>query len=144
MAHQSKPKVATRLAFKADICTAFLVVSSLIMTLITMSAYHVLLMNFDSILILFPYLLVLGLLVAAIVLHASDRNHLALVTTTAILSIFTFITYIPALSRGPGCMNGMVFIFSTLFSIGFPIVYLVCWLLYGLRRQAEQDAPSNR
>jgi hypothetical protein len=109
-----------------------------------MSVYHVRTLSIDAVFIVLPYLLTIGGLGLSLQLRASDRTHLALVTTTAILFIFTFITYIPALSRGPGCMNSMVFIFSTIFSIGLPIVYFICWLLYGLRRNAEQAAPSNR
>ena len=130
MTEPSKPP--TSLAYKAAICTAALSGASLILTMVTMSAYHVLLPNLSAVLILLPYLMALGGLGALFGLHASDHSHLALVTTTALLAVCTCCVYIPALSSGPGCMNGMVFIFSTIISIAFPVVYVVCRLLYAL------------
>lgn len=140
MTRESKRGSGKPIAFKAAICTAFMGSASLLLTLLTMQEFQMPLLDLDAAGIQLPNIMALGGLIAVLGLHLSDHHHLALTTTTAILAIFTFIVYLPALTHGAGCMNGMVFIFSTVFSIGFPIVYCVFWLLYWLIRK---DSPSK-
>ena len=143
MTRELKPRPDKSIAFKAAICTACLGSASLVLTLLTMWVFGMPLIDLDAAGILLPNILALGGLVVALGLHLSDHHHLALATTTAMLAIFSFIVYLPALSRGPGCMNGMVFIFSTVFSIGFPILYCIFWLLYWVIRKGSPNNPPH-
>jgi hypothetical protein len=85
--------------------------------------------------ILAPCLLALGWLATLLIFHASIRAHRALLITTAILAVLTGVAYGPSLAPGSGgCMSGLIFFSCIPFTIGFPIVFTICWFLYGLNR----------
>lgn len=84
-----------------------------------------------------PCLLALGWLATLFVFHASIRAHRALLITTAILAVSTAVAYGPALAPGSGgCMSGLIFFSCIPFTIGFPIVFTICWFFYGFIRNA--------
>ena len=86
-----------------------------------------------DLLILSPYLLAFGWLGTLLALRSSIRAHVSLAITTGILAVVTAFSYVPWLAPGSlGCMGGLVFLVSIPFVIGFPIVFTICWLLYGL------------
>ena len=110
---------------------------SLLLTMHTMDVYGVWSGDIFSLLMLLPCLLAFALLGGQLAFRASRRSRLALATTTAILTVATFGAYLPELANGPGgCMSGLIVIPSMGFSIGFPVILGISWLLFGLGPKA--------
>jgi hypothetical protein len=136
-AMKTKTKVQSPMSIpsRAAVRAASFAGTSLLLTVITMTVYRVWSGGIYTFLILVPYLIAFGWLGALFAMGASTRAHLSLASTTTVLAIVTFLTYVFALVNGPGgCMSSLIFFVCVPFSIGFPIVFLLSWWLYGPTR----------
>ena len=115
---------------RAALWTAAFAGAGLLITIATPGAPG---LNILGLEIFSPYLLAFGWLGGLLAFRASSRAHVSLAITTGILAVATAFAYEPWIARGSlGCMGGLVFFSYIPFVIGFPIVFTICWLLYGL------------
>jgi hypothetical protein len=103
---------------------------ALVVTLMAITSLRAWSSGTFTLLVLLPCLLACGSLAALFAFHASARCHVALATTTTILAVLTLFAYVPAIGDS-GCMAGMALLACIPLSIGFPIVFGVCWLSCG-------------
>jgi hypothetical protein len=134
MSNSRHPQAVRSAIFVASLVTAGAAAFAAVLTGITIGVFHA--AGTFALLIFLPCFLAFGWLGVLFVVRASTRAHFALATTTALLALSTAIAYGPSWSDRGSCMGGMALFAFMPFSIGFPFVFFICWLLYGINRKS--------
>ena len=134
MNRSTHPKAVGSAAFVASLVT---VVSAALATVLTWNTIR----SFSAIgtfelLVFLPCFLAFGCLGVLLLSRASRCAHFALATTSALLAVSTAVAYVPAVSDRGGCMGGMALLAFMPLSVGFPVVFLISWLLFKLNLKA--------
>jgi hypothetical protein len=134
MNRSAHPKAVGSAVFVASLVTVASAALATVLTWIKIDDFNAI--GTFELLVFLPCFLAFGSLGIMVLLRASRRAHFALATTSVLLAIGTAVVYVPFESDRGGCTSGMALLAFMPLSVGFPVVFFICWLLYRLNLKA--------